>query len=247
MNGFLDPRPAVIEKRLAGVRRILAVTGWKGGIGKSLTASTLALLFAEKGLRTGLFDLDFSGASCHLILGAGGVFPQEEKGIVPPLVSGVRLMSAAYFSKGRAIPLRGADASSAMLELLAITRWGELDFLVLDMPPGIGDAGLDVVRWMRRAELLVVTTPSVLAQESAKRALSLFGRLGVKTAGVIENMRRGEPLPAFDGAELLGSIDFDPGLERAVGDPERLLRTAFSKSLSDIADKHFLKRSPHDR
>jgi len=241
MTGTVDPRPAVIDKRLAGVRRILAVTGWKGGIGKSLTASTLALLFSRKGLRTGLFDLDFSGASCHLILGAGGVFPEEEKGIVPPLVSGVRLMSAAFFSKNRAIPLRGAEASSAMLELLAITRWGELDFLVLDMPPGIGDAGLDVVRWMRRAELMVVTTPSVLAQESAKRALALYQRLGVKTAGVVENMRRGEPLPAFEGAQTLGSIDFDPGLEPAIGDPDRLLKTAFARGLSDIADKHFLK------
>lgn len=235
MSGPIDPRPAVIAKRLAGVRRVLAVTGWKGGIGKSLVSSTLALLLARRGLKSGLFDLDFSGACDHLILGAGAAFPDEEKGIVPPLVAGVRLMSASFFSKGRAVPLRGAESSSAMLELLAITQWGELDALVLDMPPGIGDAGLDVVRWVPRAELLVVTTPSLLARESARRALGLFGRLGVKTAGVVENLRRGEPLPAFEGAELLGALDFDPGLEAALGDPERLLQTAFAQALDVVA------------
>lgn len=244
MSELLDPRPAVIGKRLAGVRRIVAVTGWKGGIGKSMISSVLALIFARKGARTGLFDLDFSGASDHLILGAEAVFPEEEKGLVPPLAHGIRLMSAAFFSKNLAVPLRGAEASSAMLELLAITQWGELDFLVLDMPPGIGDAGLDVVRWMRRAELLVVTTPSSLSRESAKRALSLFGRLGVRIAGVVENMRRGEPLPEFQGAPLLGSIDFDPELEAAMGKPERLLETSFARSLAGVAEERLLAATP---
>ena len=81
----IDPRPSVIAERLKGVKRVIAVTGWKGGIGKSVTASTLALLLAKKGYKTGLFDLDFAGASDHLVLGAKGLFPKEEKGLEPPV------------------------------------------------------------------------------------------------------------------------------------------------------------------
>jgi ATP-binding protein involved in chromosome partitioning len=153
----LDPRPSVIDERLKKVKRVIAVTGWKGGIGKSVTASTLALLLAKKGLKTGLLDLDFSGASAHLILGANGLFPKEKKGIEPPLFYGVKFMSVAFFSETKAVPLRGADISDAIIELLAITQWGELDFLIIDMPPGINDAALDVIRLIPRAEVLAVT------------------------------------------------------------------------------------------
>src|SRR3989338_3276621 len=131
----IDPRPSVIEERLRHVKRIIAVTGCKGGIGKSVTACSLALLLAKKGYRTGLFDRDFAGASDHLILGAKGFFHKEEKGLEPPLLEGVKFMSVVFFSENKAVPLRGANASDAIIERLAITQWGELNFLVLDIQP----------------------------------------------------------------------------------------------------------------
>jgi ATP-binding protein involved in chromosome partitioning len=227
----IDPRPSVIADRLSGVKRVIAVTGWKGGIGKSVTASTLALLLARRGFRTGLLDLDFAGASDHLVLGAKGLFPKEEKGLEPPVLEGVSFMSVVFFSENKAVPLRGANVSDAIIELLAITRWGELDFLVLDMPPGINDAALDVMRFARGAEVLAVTTPSVLAHDVLERSLELYRKLKVPVLGVVENMSAGRHGTA-DAA-----IRTDPALEKALGRPEALLKTAFAGDLARAAGK----------
>ena len=223
----IDPRPSVIEKRLEKVKRIIAVTGWKGGIGKSVTACGLALLLAKKGYKTGLFDLDFAGASDHIILGAEGLFPKEEKGLEPPLYEGVKFMSVVFFSENKAVPLRGANVSDAIIELLAITQWGELDFLVLDMPPGINDAALDVMRFARKAEVLAVTTPSVIARDVLARSLKLYRGLRMPVLGVIENMSRGAA-----SKDAAASLRFDPGLEAALGDPAALLNTGFCRDLA---------------
>ncbi|OGR41850.1 MAG: hypothetical protein A2X35_11095 [Elusimicrobia bacterium GWA2_61_42] len=223
----IDPRPCVIEERLKNIKRVIAVTGWKGGIGKSVTACTLALLLARKGYKTGLFDLDFAGASDHLILGANGLFPKEEKGLEPPVHEGVKFMSVVFFSENKAVPLRGANVSDAIIELLAITQWGELDFLVLDMPPGINDAALDVMRFARKAEVLAVTTPSVLAHDVLARSLDLYKKLKVPVLGVIENMSAGGRKPK--GA--LAVIRTDRGLEKALGRPVSLLKTRFAADL----------------
>lgn len=219
----IDPRPSVIEKRLSGVKRIIAVTGWKGGIGKSVTATTLALLLARQGHKVGLFDLDFAGASDHLILGAKGIFPKEEKGLEPPVYEGVKFMSVVFFSENKAVPLRGANVSDAIIELLAITQWGELDFLVLDMPPGINDAALDVMRFARKAEVLAVTTPSLLAHDVLARSMDLYKKLKVPVLGVLENM-----------ADKAGprKLRRDPALEKALGRPAALLKTRFAADLT---------------
>jgi ATP-binding protein involved in chromosome partitioning len=222
----IDPRPSVIEERLKKVKRIIAVTGWKGGIGKSVTACTLALLLAKKGYKTGLFDLDFAGASDHIILGAKGLFPKEEKGLEPPVYEGVKFMSVVFFSENKAVPLRGANVSDAIIELLAITQWGELDFLVLDMPPGINDAALDVMRFARRAEVLAVTTPSVIAHDVLERSLALYRALKAPVLGVVENMARGTVSKSAAAA-----LQFDPGLEAALGRPASLLKTRFCSDL----------------
>jgi ATP-binding protein involved in chromosome partitioning len=228
----IDPRPSVIENRLKQVRRVIAVTGWKGGIGKSVTACTLALLLAKKGYKTGLFDLDFAGASDHLVLGAKGIFPKEEKGLEPPVYEGVKFMSVVFFSENKAVPLRGANVSDAIIELLAITQWGELDFLVLDMPPGINDAALDVMRFARNAEVLAVTAPSLLAHDVLARSLALYKKLGVPVLGVLENMSAGARAKGADAV-----IRRDPGLEKALGRPAALLKTAFAADLERAARK----------
>ncbi|MBI5684877.1 MAG: P-loop NTPase [Verrucomicrobia bacterium] len=231
----MDPRSSVIEKRLAGVKRIVAVTGWKGGIGKSSIASVLALLLAHKGHRAALLDLDFTGASDHIILGINDAHYTEETGLNPPLAHGITFMSMSFFSQGRAVPLRGSDVSQAALELLAVTQWGEQDFLVVDMPPGIGDASLDMVRWIKRAELLAVTTPAVLSVETLKRSLALFERLNVPLLGIIENLSTAAHSPFVSHAKFLGSIQRDPSLEAATGHPEQILRTRFAEELGKVA------------
>jgi ATP-binding protein involved in chromosome partitioning len=182
----LDPRLEVIDKRLENVKTLVPVSGVKGGIGKSLVASTLALTLSEMGYRVGLMDLDFSGPSTHIILGISGVYPEEERGIVPPDVHGIKFLSIIYYAGDNPSPLRGVDISNAMIELLAITQWGSLDFLIVDMPPGIGDIILDTIRLMKRAEFLIVTTPSKVdstifngkgANETVQCALSRRNRL----------------------------------------------------------------------
>lgn len=232
MSG-LDPRPSVIGDRLSAVKRIIAVTGWKGGIGKSVTASTLALLLAKRGFRTGLLDLDFAGASAHVVLGADGVFPKEELGLEPPLVAGVKFMSVSFFSANKAVPLRGAEVSDAIIELLAVTRWGGLDFLIIDMPPGINDAALDVIRLLPGTEVLAVTTPSVMAHSVLERSLALYRELKVPVLGVIANMERGTR--ALSG-HYTWRVRYDSALEKTLGRPEKLLKTKFSADIGKITD-----------
>ena len=171
---MVDPRTSVITERLARIGRIVAVSSGKGGVGKSMVATTLALILAKRGYRVGLFDLDFTSPSTHIILGAQGLQPKEEKGIVPPTVHGLEYMSLVYWIGDNPAPLRGEDVSNALIELLSVTQWGELDFLVIDMPPGIGDAVLDLVRLIKRIEFLIVTTPSLLAFETVKKQVALL-------------------------------------------------------------------------
>jgi len=236
----MDPRRAVTDKRLAGARRIVAVTGGKGGIGKSLVASTLALGLAGEGARAGLLDLDFTGPCAHLFLGHRGGFPEEEHGVLPPTVSGVRLMSIACFGEATGVALRGAEFSEALLELLAITRWGDLDFLVVDMPPGLGDPLLDALRLLRRCEFLVVATASRVVLETVGHTVALLRDVDAPLLGLLENMRRGEGneverFAAGRGLPFLGAVPFDEGLETAVGDPAGLRRGAAGAAVAGIA------------
>lgn len=243
----IDPRRAVIDSRLAGVRRILAVTGGKGGIGKSLVASTLALALAREGAATGLLDLDFTGPCAHLFLGYRGGFPEEQAGLLPRPVAGIRFISLACFGDAASVPLRGAAFSEALLEMLAITRWGELDFLVVDMPPGIGDPLLDALRLLRRCEFLVVATGSRVELETVGRTVELLLDVGASQLGLLENMDRGESgaverFAARYGLPFLGSLPFDPELEPAVGDPDRLARGAAGDAMARIARRALIRR-----
>jgi len=230
----LDPRPAVIGARFSKIKKVIAVTGWKGGIGKSVTASTLALLLAEKGFKTGLLDLDLAGASAHIVLGASGLFPKEEMGLEPPSVAGVKFMSVSFFSSNKAVPLRGAGVSDAIMEMLAITRWGELDYLVIDMPPGINDTALDIIRLLPGTRVLAVTTPSIMAHSVLERSLRLYKSLKVPVLGVIENMTRGAHALSKAAA---GRVRYDARLEKALGSPARILKTDFAKDLAKIAGR----------
>ena len=234
-----DPRPGLISRRLEGVDEIIAVSSGKGGVGKSIVASTLALHLAEKGHSVGLLDLDFTSPATHVILGIDDLFPEEEYGILPPVAHGIKYMSITFFALDKPAPLRGADVSDAIIELLAITRWGDLDRLVIDLPPGLGDATLDVIRFVEGIRFLVVTTPSKVAYETVRKQLTLLKMLRVPVIGVVENMAR-KPSDYVslnvenDGALYLGAIGYDEGLEESIGDEARLKETKFYAEASKL-------------
>ncbi|MFV9672571.1 MAG: P-loop NTPase [Acidimicrobiia bacterium] len=235
----IDPRAAVIDDRLGGVTRVVGVSGSKGGVGRSVVASTLALALADQGRRVGLFDLDFTSPSDHVVLGVERGFPDEEFGIDPHVVHGIHMVSVAFFSGNAAVPLRGDAATSVLLELLAITRWGDLDVLVLDMPPGLGDTNLDVIHLVPRLEFLLVGNGSRVVIDSVQRALQLYGELGVPMIGLLENMQRGneqavESLADAAGIPFLGSVPYDQDLEDALGDVDRLRTSAVYDVVKDV-------------
>jgi len=237
-----DPRINIINERIKQIRTIIAVSSGKGGVGKSLVASTLALTLAKNGYRVGLFDLDFTSPSTHVILGIEGVQPKEDKGLVPPLVHGLKYMSIVYYSGEYASPLRGVDVSNALIELLAITRWGKLDFLVVDMPPGIGDATLDLLRLIKNIKFLIVTTSSLLAFETVKKLVSLLKTLRVPILGVVENMKMNNFRAIQQGAQnlgvaFLGEIPFDVKIEESIGKTDKLLKTVFAEKVDEIVSK----------
>ncbi len=236
---MIDPRPAIVTRRLAGIRRLLLVASGKGGVGKTTCATLAALQCAASGLRTTLLDLDFHGASCHTLLGCAPGLPQEAGGILPlPVEAALQLVSIASFTGERPAPLRGAEASSALAEVLAVTVWGERDVLVVDMPPGLGDLLLDMVRLVPRAAILVVTTPSRVALPVVARLLVLLQEAQARVAGIVVNMSRGSgagPLPGLDGrVPVLGHVPPDPRMEEAVGSPAALLDCAAARALGPL-------------
>jgi ATP-binding protein involved in chromosome partitioning len=237
---MVDPRTSVIHARMKAIRNIIAVSGGKGGVGKSLFASVFALTLAEKGSTVGLFDLDFTSPSTHRILGVEGLQPTEEKGIVPPLVDGLKYMSITYYSGDEATPMRGMDFSNALTELLATVKWGRLDCLVLDMPPGIGDATLDLLRLLNDVKFLIVTTPSQLAFETVRKLNALLETSKTPVIGIVENMKmnatsKGREQARELGVPFLGDIPYDKKVEDAIGNRETLLRTNFAEKVMEIA------------
>ena len=245
---MIDPREIAISARLEKVKRIIPVVSGKGGVGKSLVSTTLALALAEKGCKVGLLDLDFHGASDHVILGfEPKEFPEEDRGVVPHTVHGIKFMTIAYYTEDRPTPLRGKEVSDALIELLTITRWDELDYLVIDMPPGLGDQLLDVLRFLKRGEFLVVATPSKLALNVVRKLVQLLLEERHIVLGIVENMKLlseqldeekdVEALAKEFGIPYLGGIPFYPDLDAKIGNVEELMKTEFAERIREIAEK----------
>ena len=239
----IDPRVKGIEGRLEKVKRIIPVVSGKGGVGKSLVSTTLALTLAEKGYKVGLLDLDFHGASDHVILGfEPKEFPEEEYGVIPPMVHGIKFMSIVYYSEDKPTPMRGMEISDALIELLAITRWDELDYLIIDMPPGLGDQFLDVLRFLKRGEFLVVATPSKLSMNVVEKLLTLLREREHRILGIVENLKLDdekdiEKLAKRFKMPYLTGIPLYRDLEDKIGKPDELLKTTFAERIREVAEK----------
>lgn len=177
---------------LAGVKNVIAVASGKGGVGKSTTAANLALALAREGARVGILDADIYGPSQGLMLGIkDGTRPQVKDGqwFVPLQAHGVQVMSMAFLADERTpMVWRGPMASGALLQLITQSAWNDLDYLVVDMPPGTGDIQLTLAQKVPVAGALIVTTPQDLALLDARKGVEMFTRVNIPVLGVVENM-----------------------------------------------------------
>lgn len=173
-----------------GIRNIIAVGSGKGGVGKSTVAVNLALAFAAEGLRTGLLDADLYGPSVPKLLGIEGKPAVRADGIFSPHHAyGLKVISiGSMLTPDQAVVWRGPMATSALRQLLRETDWGELDVLVVDLPPGTGDIHISLVQQVDLAGAVIVSTPQDLALIDAKKAIDMLRRTGVQVIGLVENM-----------------------------------------------------------
>ncbi len=182
--------------KLPGVKNVIAVVSGKGGVGKSTVAANLAVALARLGAKVGLVDADIYGPSIPIMFGLIGYHPEafqegEKTWIVPAERYGVKLVSTGFFvDPGKALAWRGPMASSAMRQLFAETMWGELDYLICDMPPGTGDIHLTLVQGLTLAGAVVVGTPQQVAVADVRKAVALFEMDGLQVPilGIVENM-----------------------------------------------------------
>jgi ATP-binding protein involved in chromosome partitioning len=182
---------------LSGVKNIIAVVSGKGGVGKSTVASNFALALAESGAKVGLMDADIYGPSVHIMFGVRGERPMMKEGeggkgmIVPLERYGIKLISIGLLvDEKQAVVWRGPMVSSAIRQFVSDVDWGDLDYLVIDMPPGTGDIHLTVVQTIPVTGVIVVTTPQLVALADARKGIAMFSQAGLKVPviGLVENM-----------------------------------------------------------
>ena len=175
--------------QLPGVKNVVAVGAGKGGVGKSTCAVSLAVALQQSGARVGLLDADIHGPNVPLMMGLSEPPHQHENRIVPGLSHGVKIMSAGYFVQEN-MPLiwRGPMVGKMIQELLGNVEWGELDYLVVDLPPGTGDAPLTLAQSIPLSGAVVVTQPPDVSLMDATKAIAMFQKLEVPILGIVENM-----------------------------------------------------------
>jgi ATP-binding protein involved in chromosome partitioning len=224
LRGGAPEREGVI--RLPADCRVIAVASGKGGVGKSSLAANLAVALAQSGHTVGVLDADIYGHSIPHVLGIHQRPVAVDQLIVPPVKDGLKLMSIGFFLETSNEPVmwRGPMLHRALEQFLTDVHWGEIDVLVVDMPPGTGDVSISLGQLLPRAEVVVVTTPQKLAQDVAARAAGMAQKTNMRLLGVIENMSGdvfgsggGEELAGDLGVPLLGTVPLDPTL-REQGD-----------------------------
>ena len=223
LRGATSGRDAVV--RLPSGCRVVAVASGKGGVGKSSLAANLAVAFSQLGHEVGVLDADVYGHSIPHVLGIHQKPIAVDDLIVPPVKDGLKLMSIGFFLDGNEpIMWRGPMLHRALEQFLTDVHWGDLDVLVVDMPPGTGDVSISLGQLLPRAEVVVVTTPQKLAQDVAARAAAMAQKTNMRLLGVVENMSGGvfgsgggADLASQLGVPLLGTVPLD-SLLREQGD-----------------------------
>lgn len=216
LRGGRPPKPAG-ELSISPKTRVIAVASGKGGVGKSSLTVNLAIAFQQLGLEVGVIDADIYGFSIPGMLGIHQRPVTVDKMIVPPVAHGLKTISIGYFmEEGGAVLWRGPMLHKAMQQFLSDVHWGELDVLLIDMPPGTGDIAISLGGLVPNAEAVVVTTPQAAAQRVAERAAAVSERVNMRVVGVIENMsyrvcpccdERDDLFGSGGGASLAGHLE----------------------------------------
>jgi ATP-binding protein involved in chromosome partitioning len=219
--------PEIPFAQPSSLTRVYAVASGKGGVGKSSVTVNLAAALAASGLAVGVVDADIYGHSVPRMLGVTGRPTPVENMIMPPSAHGVKVISIGMFTKGNTpVVWRGPMLHRALQQFLADVYWGDLDVLLLDLPPGTGDIAISLGQMLPSAELLIVTTPQLAAAEVAERAGAIASQTHQRLAGVIENMSYLVCPHCGEQTELFGSgggATVAAGLSRLSGAPVPLL------------------------
>ena len=200
---------------LAGVRNIITVVSGKGGVGKSTVSANLAIALAQGGASVGLMDADIYGPSQHIMFGVRGARPMMKevngKGMIVPIEKfGIKMMSIGLLvDEKQAVVWRGPMVSSAIKQFVSDVDWGDLDYLIIDMPPGTGDIHLTIVQTVPVTGVIVVTTPQLVALADAKKGIAMFSQaqLKVPVIGLVENMSYFTPAELPDNKYYLFGKD----------------------------------------
>ncbi|MDT5121701.1 MAG: ATP-binding protein involved in chromosome partitioning [Acidobacteriota bacterium] len=247
---------------MPGVRNIIAVSSGKGGVGKSTVAVNLSVSLALNGARVGLMDMDVYGPNVPLMLGAGQAKPEVDGNkLIPIEAYGVKLMSMAVLQPGdKPMIVRGPILHGLVKQFLTDVKWGELDYLIVDMPPGTGDVQLSLAQLVPVQGAVLVTTPQEVAVMDVRRALRMFETVAVPVLGVVENMSYfiapdtnvrynifgeggGQKLAEQYGVPFLGAVPLgldvreggDNGVPVVVGQPDSPQAQAFRKVAEEVA------------
>lgn len=209
------PNPFDQQKEIPGVKNIIAISSGKGGVGKSTMATHLAMALVKKNYKVGLLDADIYGPSIPRMMGTFHQKPAVISGRIQPLeVSGLKTMSIGNLvDEDLAVVWRGPMLFKAMNQFLFEVEWGELDFLLIDLPPGTGDVQLSLAQKVPMRGAVTVTTPQNIALADVKKAIDMFKRVNIPVLGLIENMayyqspETGEKIQMFPKGELAQFLD----------------------------------------